>query len=167
MKRKSHHSLSGGFNTTYVMIILPYAVFHFALSTAIFSRDNPAFQHPHEDDCITLTLTAAARKMLESTFHARVSSMGLVPRHVILPNRSKLLFFIPRIRVWPHQTSKPYTSVVLPDFIVPRHQHCARSLLIGMMLKPISGRLKLDGRFDAFLQCLLYISDYDRIIYEI
>lgn len=39
-------------------------------------------------------------------------------------------FYVPRIQITDPVSGKSYTKVVLPDFLLPRQQHCAKNILL-------------------------------------
>lgn len=151
------------------MKILPYWYFYIEFKANVFSSELRVGTNT-DSACslkaslpvqlLTFSLQAKALSELETSLKAKVWRWGYVYRHVILINQKKLLMRLPRIKIFPeHQ--KPYTSVVLPDCLAPRHQHCALNLLLGLNFNPQRAAHCFTGEFLDFLTQFVTASQYD------
>lgn len=86
---------------------------------------------------------------IKRKLNANIHIKDYKARRLISIEGLRFICVVVRIKVFPNDGSKPYTTCVLPEFIAPRHQHCALNLATAQFLSTKDNIPELDSNLDS------------------
>lgn len=97
---------------------------------------------------------------LKTALNANIHIKEYKERHLISIEGLRFICIVVRVKIFPNDGAKPYTKHILPEFVAPRHQHCALNLATAQFLSTKDAVPELADSLD----CQITDSDMSRLL---